>query len=81
MSSVNEPRLIRVHSKDNVAVVVNEGGLPAGTKLASGLELREAIPEAHKVTLADLAQGDAIMRYGVTIGYGLLRAAVGCTKG
>ena len=69
MSSVNEPRLIRVHSKDNVAVVVNEGGLPAGTKLASGLELREAIPEAHKVTLADLAQGDAIMRYGVTIGY------------
>ena len=69
MSSVNEPRLIRVHAKDNVAVVVNEGGLPAGTKLASGLELREAIPEAHKVTLADLAQGDAIMRYGVTIGY------------
>ena len=77
MSSVNEPRLIRVHSKDNVAVVVNEGGLPAGTKLASGLELREAIPEAHKVTLADLAQGDAIMRYGVTIGYAIRAVARG----
>ena len=35
----------------------------------SGLELREAIPEAHKVALADLAEGDAIVRYGVTIGY------------
>ena len=77
MSSVNEPRLIRVHAKDNVAVVVNEGGLPAGTKLASGLELREAIPEAHKVTLADLAQGDAIMRYGVTIGYAIRAVARG----
>jgi galactarate dehydratase len=37
--------------------------------LASGLELREAIPEAHKVALADLAEGDAIVRYGVPIGY------------
>jgi galactarate dehydratase len=50
-------------------VVVTPGGLPAGARLAPGLELREAIPEAHKVALADLAQGDAIVRYGVTIGY------------
>lgn len=69
MISTTEPRLIRVHADDNVAVVVNEGGLPAGAKLASGLELREAVPGAHKVALADLAQGDAIVRYGVTIGY------------
>src|SRR5580698_6335979 len=69
MTSTIEPRLIRVHADDNVAVVVNEGGLPAGTKLASGLELREAIPETHKVALADLAAGEAIVRYGVPIGY------------
>ena len=69
MASTIEPRLIRVHANDNVAVVVNEGGLPAGARLAPGLELREAIPEAHKVALADLAEGDAIVRYGVTIGY------------
>ena len=69
MTSTIEPRLIRVHADDNVAVIVNEGGLPAGTKLASGLELREAIPETHKVALADLAKGDAIVRYGVPIGY------------
>ena len=55
--------------RDNVAVVVTPGGLPAGARLAPGLELREAIPEAHKVALADLATGDAIVRYGVTIGY------------
>jgi len=69
MTSIIEPRLIRVHAKDNVVVVVNEGGLPAGVKLAAGLALREAVPEAHKVALADLAEGDAIVRYGVTIGY------------
>jgi galactarate dehydratase len=63
------PRFIRVHANDNVAVVVNEGGLPAGARFASGLELREAVPEAHKVALADLAKDDAIVRYGVTIGY------------
>jgi galactarate dehydratase len=27
------------------------------------------VPEAHKVALLDLAQGDAILRYGVVIGY------------
>jgi galactarate dehydratase len=69
MTSTTEPRLIRIDVRDNVAVVVTPGGLPAGTKLASGLELREAVPEAHKVALADLGEGDAIVRYGVTIGY------------
>ena len=63
------PRIICVQASDNVAVVVNEGGLPAGTRFASGLELREAIPEAHKVALLDFAKGDAMIRYGVTIGY------------
>lgn len=69
MTATAEPRVIRVDLRDNVAVVVTPGGLPAGARLASGLELREAVPEAHKVTLADLAEGDAIVRYGVPIGY------------
>jgi galactarate dehydratase len=69
MGSEREPQYVRAHAGDNVAVVVNEGGLPAGARFASGLELREAVPEAHKVALADLAAGDAIVRYGVTIGY------------
>ena len=69
MTSTAEPRVIRIDMRDNVAVVVTPGGLPVGTKLALGLELREAVPEAHKVALADLAEGDAIVRYGVTIGY------------
>lgn len=63
------PLCVRVNERDNVAIVVNEGGLPAGTRLASGLTLVEAVPEAHKVALTDLAAGDAIVRYGSVIGY------------
>jgi galactarate dehydratase len=64
-----ELSLIRVDAKDNVAVVVHEGGLPAGARPEPELVLREAVPEAHKVALVDLNEGDAILRYGVTIGH------------
>jgi len=32
MNSCIEPRFIRVNERDNVAIVVNEGGLPAGSR-------------------------------------------------
>lgn len=64
-----QPRFIRVHPDDNVAVVVNQGGLRAGARIACGLGLREDVPEAHKVALADFAPGASIVRYGAVIGY------------
>jgi galactarate dehydratase len=63
------PLYIRVHARDNVAIIVDEGGLPAGTRFDCGLVLAEAVPEAHKVALADVSAGEPIVRYGVTIGY------------
>ena len=53
-----------------VAIIVNEGGLgAAGTGwFESVLVLVEAIPEAHKVALAPIARGEAVVRYGVVIG-------------
>ena len=68
------PVLVRMHSADNVAIVGNEGGLPAGTVLpvpAPGLTLRERVPQAHKVALVDMPAGTAVTRYGVTIGHAL----------
>ena len=62
-------RYIRMHEGDNVAIVVNDGGLPAGTVFPDGLVLAEAIPQGHKVALVDLAEGDPVIRYNVTIGY------------
>jgi galactarate dehydratase len=63
------PLYIQIHPLDNVAIIVNEDGLPAGTRFASGLTLIEDIPEAHKVALADIEAGAPIVRYGSIIGY------------
>jgi galactarate dehydratase len=66
-----DPLYITMHPADNVAIVANDGGLPAGTMFPSGLALREQVPQGHKVALADIAQGAAVRRYNVTIGYAL----------
>jgi galactarate dehydratase len=73
----SKPRLIRMHERDNVAVVANAGGLAAGTALADGTLLREKVPQAHKVALVDLPAGTAVQRYGVTIGHALKDIAAG----
>ncbi|WP_031363545.1 galactarate dehydratase [Caballeronia sordidicola] len=65
------PLYIRVHPLDNVAIVVNDGGLPEGAVFADGLVLRERVPQGHKVALADLAENEAVVRYNVVIGYAL----------
>src|SRR5690606_38384533 len=70
MTTMNaRPRYVKMHDNDNVVIVANDGGLPAGTQLENGIELREAVPQGHKVALADLAAGDAVRRYNVIIGY------------
>jgi galactarate dehydratase len=61
------PLLIRMHEADNVAIVANDGGLPAGT-VVDGVCLREHVPQAHKVALADLPEGAEVRRYNVVIG-------------
>jgi galactarate dehydratase len=61
--------LIRVHPKDNVAIVVEPEGAPAGRELRDGLTARERIPQAHKVALEDLEAGAPVLRYGQPIGY------------
>ncbi len=65
------PVLVRMHDADNVAIVGNEGGLPAGTVLPGGLVLGEKVPQAHKVALVALHAGSAVRRYGVVIGHTL----------
>ncbi|MCR5883920.1 galactarate dehydratase [Rhizobacter sp. J219] len=62
------PLLITMHGRDNVAIVANDGGLPAGTVLPSGLTLVDKVPQGHKVALVDLKAGDEVRRYDVPIG-------------
>ncbi|MBP2168079.1 galactarate dehydratase [Erwinia toletana] len=71
------PLYIKVHETDNVAIVVNNNGLPAGTTFSCGLQLIEHVPQGHKVALSHIASGGNIIRYGEVIGYALRDIARG----
>ena len=60
-----------MHERDNVAIVANDGGLPPGSVLPSGLMLCDRVPQGHKVALVDLAADAPVLRYGIPIGYAL----------
>jgi len=76
-SSSPAPVTIQMHPHDNVAVVGNDGGLAAGTVLSDGLVLCERVPQGHKVALTDIAQGAAVKRYNVVIGWAKQDIAAG----
>ncbi len=63
------PVMIRIHDRDNVAIIANDGGLPAGTVLGNGPVLRDDVPQGHKVALVDIAAEAPVVRYGVPIGF------------
>jgi len=75
--STQTPLCIAMHPADNVAIVANDGGLPAGTRLPGGQVLVDKVPQAHKVALEDIPEGGAVRRYNVVIGYALKFIAAG----
>jgi galactarate dehydratase len=66
-----------MHERDNVAIVVNDTGLPPGTVLPDGLTFRDHVPQGHKVALVDIATDSPVVRYGVPIGYALQNIPAG----
>jgi galactarate dehydratase len=77
VAAKEQPRYIKLNERDNVAIVVNDFGLPAGSRFACGLTLRAFVPQGHKTALADIAEGAPIVRYGEVIGHALLPIAAG----
>ncbi len=75
-STVN-PLTIRMHDRDNVAIVANDGGLAPGTSLPDGPVLRDRVPQGHKVALVDLPADAPVLRYGIPIGYARQDIAAG----
>ncbi|WP_448030888.1 galactarate dehydratase [Bradyrhizobium liaoningense] len=71
VAAKEQPRYIKLNERDNVAIVVNDFGLPAGSRFACGLTLRAFVPQGHKTALVDIAQDQPITRYGEIIGYAL----------
>jgi len=65
---------IVINEKDNVATALK--GLSAGTEVSvefqdrvEKIKLLSDIPPGHKFALKDIGQGDAVMKYGESIGY------------
>ncbi len=74
---IDRPLYIKVNPQDNVAIVVNEGGLPKGTVFDNGLVLQEYVPQGHKAALVDMDKDEALVRYGEIIGYAVRRIEKG----
>lgn len=70
-------RVIRVHPSDNVAIVVEQGGLAEGTVIEGSITTTMPIPQGHKVALEDIAEGAQVVRYGEIIGQALTAIACG----
>ncbi|WFU75779.1 galactarate dehydratase [Bradyrhizobium sp. CB2312] len=77
VAAKEQPRYIKLNERDNVAIVVNDFGLPAGSRFACGLTLRAFVPQGHKTALVDIAEGAPIVRYGEIIGYALSPISAG----
>jgi altronate dehydratase len=65
---------IRLHAADNVVIALAD--LRAGD-LVEGVALTGAVPRGHKIAMADLVKGAAVLRYGQTIGQALVDIPAG----
>ena len=63
------PLYVRAHPSDNVAIIVHPEGAKQGQAASSGLSVAETIPQSHKIALTALSPGEAVIRYGQTIGF------------
>ncbi len=62
--------IFKINDDDNVAVAIED--IPAGTSVdvaGSTVTAAEEIPAGHKMALRDLAEGEAVVKYGYPIGY------------
>jgi altronate hydrolase len=61
---------VQLDPKDNVMVALQDlqAGMAINTGNGTDLNLKEKIPAKHKFFLHDLAKGDSITMYGVTVG-------------
>jgi len=65
----NRPIYIKIKDEDNVAIAVND--INAGTEIMPGIKTNVNIPQGHKIALVDFAKDEAIIRYGVVLGFAI----------
>jgi hypothetical protein len=72
---------LRLHADDNVAVALDDAGAGDVTILADGKRLAavalEGIARGHKIAVRAMEVGEAVLKYGVVIGFATERIAAG----
>jgi hypothetical protein len=78
---MQRPRGLRLHADDNIAVVLeNVGPGPIdllGSPESIAVVVKEAVAQGHKVALQSIAEGEAVVKYGVAIGFATTSIAPG----
>lgn len=71
-------QVFRIHNRDNAAIALE--AVPAGSEICvEGAACRalEEIPRGHKIALADIEEGQPVVKYGYPIGRASRRIAAG----
>jgi len=65
------PQSFRINARDNVATLLEDGhgAVEVLGEKPGGIEALEEIQAGHKVALEDLRSGDAVIKFGVSIGH------------
>lgn len=58
----------RIHPHDNVATLLGDGEGAVTLIDAGEIALNEPVAMGHKVALADIAAGEAVVKFGIPIG-------------
>ena len=65
-------KCFQIHPQDNTAVLLEDAAAGAEIEIVGGagtIVLRQEIEYGHKVALADIPAGAAIVKYGIDIGH------------
>ncbi len=69
---------LRIHESDNVLIAMEHVSTGDTVAFSGGtVRVMEDVPRGHKITLADVAEGDLIVKYGYPIGYATVPIAKG----
>lgn len=59
----------RIHAQDNVATMLGDGDARVSIVGGDEIVLNESVAMGHKVALADIAAGAAVVKFGIPIGH------------
>ena len=75
MTAMPQSPALRLHPQDDVLVA--RRALPKGAVVSGLITLQQDIPAGHKIAAHEIAEGDAVRRYGQVIGFASRRIAAG----